>query len=110
MPGKGILATSDITGAALKTTLIVHHDLTAFVELVEVGRTNVQTVTDCAAALANLLVDKYVGLLAIDLENVQPQFSFDIQLRTSLAVFYYKKTLGNYRSQTSRRLAVGFAS
>jgi hypothetical protein len=72
MPGKGILATSDITGAALETTLIVHDDLTALVELVEVGRTNVQTVTDCAAALAYLLIDEDVGLLAIDLEDVQP--------------------------------------
>jgi hypothetical protein len=72
MPGKGILTAGDITGTAFQTTLIIHDHLSMVIELIEVGRTDMQAITDCAAALAYLLIDEDVGLLAINLENVQP--------------------------------------
>jgi hypothetical protein len=88
MPGKGILTAGDKTGTAFQTTLVIHDHLTLLIELVEIGRANVQTISDHAAALADILVDKYMGLFTVNLEYVQPQFSLDIQLKSSLAVSF----------------------
>jgi hypothetical protein len=82
MPGQRILLAGDKAGAALQATLIVYDDFTLFVQCVQVGRADMQTVSDCAAGLANLLVDPDMWLFSINLENVQPELGFNIQRAT----------------------------
>jgi hypothetical protein len=71
MPFKGILPAGDITGAALQATLIIHGHLPLFIEIVKIRRADMQTISNCTAALTDLLVNQDMGLLAVNLKNIQ---------------------------------------
>jgi hypothetical protein len=71
MPFQGVLPAGDVTGAALQTPLIIHGHLPLFIEIVKIRRTDMQAISNCTAALTDLLVNQDMGFLAVNLKNIQ---------------------------------------